>query len=705
MFDAKNNLKQALTSIFHLTWLIIAVVLFAIANRMSYLHAFVFPDWDRFIEKFQQISFWGYFQDTFISLFGLVLFSLAFIGIGLIFLRCLTISGSPLALGVTAFAAGQILLSLLFLSVISLTKLDASFTGIVFGLSIITSAKILWSYCLDLMQAFKAETLNTSQKRVLLTTSIFLSLSLFLTSARLGYDATVDYFSQAKLMALSREAVSFYPENYMIVSSLHPDILFTIIIQLFGDQSARMISWANGIAILITTYLIAEENNVPLTARFYILIILLSSTFFTDLLGDGKVELICTTPILIGIYWMQRGMKSPSKGVFLLIGILFGFAIISRLYNIFLVSFYAVAFYGIGLTNVILREKRAGSDFRWELVLSYAKPILWIFPSLILIGTYHLWQNWLWLGSPFAPINFNQKLSVNNWGWQFDPGLLNTFRAMYPLVVTILNSPQSLGNISPLFIGFLPFLLHKKLRQQMILSQELAHILTASLLTLVLWILIFYTVVEIRYVMFIWVIIFIPLGTLMDVLLNQMTGVMPVASRLVIGLLLGFIALRTFLIAIDTYSPIDRNGQAYCSDFSLCTFFAPVNKYALPGDRVFSLNAFRYYMREDLFVCSSRSNEYENFIKLAQENSPEFWVELYRAGYTFVTYEEIFSVNRSHFGTIPPPDSAPPWLRVKVISSDQKNRLYQIISINPPFTPDISCQKNSSGEWQLFHSR
>lgn len=239
----------------------------------------------------------------------------------------------------------------------------------------------------------------------------------------------------------------------------------------------------------------------------------------------------------------------------------------------------------------------------------------------------------------------------------------------------------------------------------MILSQELAHILTASLLTLVLWILIFYTVVEIRYVMFIWVIIFIPLGTLMDVLLNQMTGVMPVASRLVIGLLLGFIALRTFLIAIDTYSPIDRNGQAYCSDFSLCTFFAPVNKYALPGDRVFSLNAFRYYMREDLFVCSSRSNEYENFIKLAQENSPEFWVELYRAGYTFVTYEEIFSVNRSHFGTIPPPDSAPPWLRVKVISSDQKNRLYQIISINPPFTPDISCQKNSSGEWQLFHSR
>lgn len=698
----KINVKHALATLFHSAWLILVAILFAIANRISYLHAFIFPDWNHFIQKLQQISFWGYFLDIFISLFGLILFSLACTGIGLVLLRSLNISGTPLALGVTAFVIGEILFSLLFLSVISLTKLSVTFTALVFGLSIITGTRDLRSCYLDLVQAFKAKALNAAQKRILLIAAVFLSLSLFLTSARLGYDAVSDYFSQAKLMALSHEATSFFPENYMIVSSLHPDILFTVIIQLFGDQSARMLCWVNGLAILIAAYLIAEENKVSFNSRFYLLVLLFSSTFFIDLLGDGKVELICTIPILISIYWMQRSIKSPSKGVSLLIGILTGFAIISRLYNIFLVSFYTVAFYTIGLIKIILTEKRSGSELKWKPILSYAKPILWLFPSLILMGTYHLWQNWLWLGSPFAPINFAQKLRSTNWEWQFDPGMLNIYRATYPLVVTIFNSPQSLGNISPLFLGFLPFLFHKKIRQQIILSQELVDVLTASLLTLVPWIFFFYTIVEIRYAMFIWVIIFIPTGVLIDVLLSRETGVVLATSRLVIGVLLSFIALRTFLIAIDTYSPIDKNGHAHCSDISFCTFFAPVNQYALPGDRVFSLNAFRYYLRDDLFVCSSRSNEYGNLKVLAQENSPEFWVELYRAGYIFVTYEENFSVNHSRFGAIPSPGIAPPWLRVNVVSSDQKNLSYQLIATDPPFAPDISCQKNSLGEWQLI---
>lgn len=698
----KLNLKYILTASLHSTWLFLIVILFIIANRVSYLHAFIFPDLNRFAIKFSQILLFDYFLDILTSFAGAALFSLACIGIGLITLRTLKLTGTGLATGVTAFASGQIIFSLLFLSIISLTRLTASLTVAVFGLSVIVSIKPIKDFCAEHIKISEIGRLGDSQKRITFISFAFLFLSLFLTSARLGYDSVSDYFSQAKLMALSYEATSFFPENYMIVSSLHPGILFTVVMQLFGDQAARMLSWANGFAILITTYLIAKENNASFNARIYIMALLMSSTFFIDLLGDGKVELISTTPILIGIYWMQKSMSKPSKGVFLLIGLLAGFAIISRLYNIFLVSFYIFTFYLIGLVKVYLKEKQTDTSASWRSTWSTTKPVLWILPTLILIGMYHLWQNWLWLGSPFAPIEFAPKLRSTNWEWQFDPDLLNTYRILYPLTITIFNSPQSLGTISPLFLGFLPILIIKKIQTRISWSRDLVHSVATSLLTLLLWVLLFYTVVEIRYVLFIWVMLFIPTGILIDSLLSQETGVISAISRFTIVSVLAFIILRMIVIAVDTYSPVENNGQARCSDISFCTFFSPMNEIAKPGDRVFSLNAFRYYFRNDLFVCSSRSTEYEKLKHFAQENSPEFWTELYRQGYGFVAYENNFSVYHSRFGTIPSHSIAPAWLKVEVISSEHENLLYQLTAQNPPYEANYSCQKNALGEWQLI---
>jgi len=404
---------------------------------------------------------------------------------------------------------------------------------------------------------------------------------------------------------------------------------------------------------------------------------------------------------------MLRSLISPTRGIFLLIGFLTGFAIISRLYNIFLVSLFVAAFYIIWLIKKIYIDQRDGARSSLKAAFHFALPVFWIFPTLLTIGIFHLWQNWIWLGSPFAPLDFAQKLEAGNWEWQFDPATLNTLRILYPLTVTFFNTPQSLGNITPLFVGFLPFLMLRDIRMRFRLSANLNYLLLVVIITLIPWVLFFYTVVEIRYALFLWTLLFLPTAQLTEHILDFPSKVIALLLRPLFVVLLLFINLRTVIIALATYSPIDANGQPHCYDIDFCTFFEAVNQTAAPGDRVLALNAHRYYMRKDLFACSSRTDEYPLLQDLARKNAPEFWAEVYRQGYRFLTYERNFAVFHSRFGTIPDPQIAPAWLKIEIIASSKNgdNISYLIETDDPPFQPDISCQRdNTQNIWQLIDS-
>lgn len=687
---------------FLVCWLVAAVLIFMDANRTSYLHQLSFTNWEAFVSKSPYIPLASFIFDILFSFAGVTIFSLLCMGVGLVILRYAEIpETSSLAKGVTAFVAGEILFSVLFLSIISVTALSPTLTGIIFVLSGIICTKPLYRFIADRTRRLTDNEWTPGQKGILGAITVIMTLSLLLTSARLGYDAVSDYFSQAKLMASVWEASSFFPDNHMIVSSLHLDILFTILIQMFGDQAARMLSWVNGLAILITGCEIARRNGFPTNARLNFLVLMLTTTAFTDLLGDGKVELISTAPILVAIYWLPISMKSPSRNLFLLIGALAGFSIISRLYNIFIVSVFVAIYYLIALAKSHYPAKTEQARPVLEELKTFAAKVIWLFPTFFGIGFFHIWQNWVWLGSPLAPLEFADNLRSSNWEWKFDPGLLNMLRALYPLTVTFLNSAQSLGTVTPLFIGFLPFVMFKEVRSRLDINEEFLQLLLTSIITLAAWILFFYTIVEIRYVLFIWVLLLLPLGQLMDHIFETQPKLFLSISKVMIGSLMSFIALRIAYISIAAYSPIDSNGQAHCSGIAFCDFFDPINEQAAPGDRVFALNAYRYYFRNDLFDCSTRAHEYIDLKNLATQNSAEFWVELYRRGYRYVAFEGNFSLNHSRFGAVADPGVAPSWLNIVTISSDQVNVSYRLDAKSPPFQPEISCQKNDNGIWIL----
>lgn len=702
------HLEKAIKNALFISWFLISITIFIIFNRTSYIHFFVFPSWSIFFEHIVHLPLLKYLFDIFLSLIGVIIFSLICMGVGLSIMEKITSQPiAKLTLGITAFIVGEILFSFFFLFVISVSQMLPALTIITmlvsFGIGINPLKRYFQSLDKDLSTI---RTLNKWDAAILILAIGVIFLSLMLSSSRLGYDAVSDYFSQAKIMAVSHVSTSFFPGNNMIVSSLHPDILFTAIIQLFGDQSARMFSLVNGISILLMGCAIAEESGYLIRSRIYFVVLLVTSTAFTDLLGDGKVELICTAPIVATIYWLLYSLKHPERNIFLLLGLLTGFAIISRLYNIFLVPVFVMIFYLIHFAKTIFLEKHKGISYNVNEKGKSLLSTLWMLPTIVIILIFHLWLNQQWLGSLFAPLKFRQNLAASNWEWQFNPAKLYLLRILYPFTISFFNTPQSLGNISPLFIGFMPFLSIKNIRTKILIPDGLSSLLVSTVFTLVTWIWLFYTVVEIRYVFFLWLVIFLLAGQWIELSLNALPALLRKFFQFTIIALLSFISLRTISISISTYSPGQKNETFECQDIDFCTFFNIVNQVAKPGDRILALNAYRYYFRPDLFACSSRANEYVSLQDLAKRNPSGFWAEVYRQGYSFVVYENNFSVSHSGFGAIPSPELAPQWLKVRIISSSdsQNNISYMIEADNPPFTPKVSCNQNyDQSIWQLTY--
>ncbi|PWH12588.1 MAG: hypothetical protein DDG60_12425 [Anaerolineae bacterium] len=674
-----------------MTWFFVSLSLFMLVNRATYLQVFIFPEmlpWEQ--DSFRVWNGWTFTIDILCALGGVGIFSLAMLATGLIFLRREQVS--PVQF-LTAFILGEVVLSVVLLSVLSLTGLSPRLTGWLLSLFALPGtfwlARTARERLLDL--PFKRFALDWHPLQWVLLLVYLAALGL--TSTRLGYDAAAYYFAQARLMAVTGQAVFTYSGDAFVVSSFHPGILFTAVIQMFGDQAARMLSWVNGGVIVLTGWEIGKAAGLSARARWFFLTLILTSTAFVDLLGDGKVELISTAPLVVALWWMMDSLQNSACGRFLLIGALLGFSIIARPYNLFLVPVFTVWFYLLQVWPVLRREGLAAA-------LRFARPVLWMFPTLLLMGIFHLWQNDRWLGSPLGPLTYARELDSSDWQWQFDPALLTLLRLLYPLALTFLNTPQSLGNISPLFAGFLPFLLLPEVRARLRFSAPFRSLLFPALLTLLLWISLFFTVVEIRYVFFLWVLLFLFGAQVIEAVFEALPNGYQRLLSAALTVLLAFVFVRTVVIALATYSPVGSSGQAHCDDVPLCTFLQPLNESAPPGARVFVLHAYRYYLRPDLFACSSLSDETEQLSHLSGSGKA-FWTELYRLGFEYVTYEKHYALLRARFGALPALTEAPDWMTVEELISRGQLVIYRLHVRQPPFAPLKTCLPTSDGGWQV----
>jgi len=699
-----SRLLGLLKNSFLLVWVILCVMVSMLfSDSISFIHQFSFNGPQDFPSKLARIEPLYYLGNLLGALIGVLLFSMACVALGAFFLIILKMPKADIrnttdrliTVG-TAFLIGQGILSILSLTLIGIYELTQGAVITILVASYLIGAfslKELFRINLGRFITF-SRSMGKMYRFIIYLSAIILFFCLLYSSSRLSYDAVNSYFSNAKITALTNH-ILFFPDEAYTASAFHIGINYIAIIEVFGDQAARMYSWINGIVILLFSFALGGKLGLSRQAKILTVVLIITSTAFLDLMGDGKIDLACTAPIVSAIYWMVTDSDTRSKNVLLLIGFLAGFGMISRPYNIFLETVFIGLFY-----LVQMYQQKINS--RLDYVL-FVRTILWLSPGIVCLFAFDLATNWMIAGNPLAPLLAILNYKVSTWQWSYDPNLIWVIRLLYPFAVTFMNTPQSLGNISPLFIAFLPSLLSTKIRKNIQISRLLKELIIVTTVTLLLWIVLFFTVSEIRYVFFLWIIFFIVSAQIIEASLEHQEPVIRWSLALTSIVLLIFMALRTVYISLDTYSPLDYEGNPQCYDSPWCKFLEPVNKVAAKGDRVLTLNAYRYYLRTDLFACSSKGMEYSRLEGLSNQNDIAFWEEVYRQGYKFVTYEEEYTQRHLRLGLIPNPGNTPSWLHLEPIYGlpGDAEVAYEIQVKDPPFESQTDCRKTDARIWEV----
>lgn len=675
-------------------WSFVCLVIFMYyPGALSQIHDVSF--YDNAISKItlSRISPIKFVSDTLLAFWGMVFFGIACIALGrrvisLFFQRSESLADQQTIFRQflpTYFLVGNTVFSVVLLLVAATTTLTWKHSLIILSLGFLSGAGQLKG-----LHNFVSSDIKHTKKLFLILTLVILAGSLFQSSARISYDASSTYFSLAKLTAINQQA-EYFLDNTFVASISQSTILYAAIIQLFGDQSARMISWLLGAVTIYLSVELARLIGASKSARSILPILILTSTAFLDLMGDGKVDLFSSAYALAGIYWLLKTgeiNQGTTRSLFVLSGYFTGFACILRPNNVFLLGLFFLVYF--------LQQWKNG---RLTIVQVF-QHTWWIFLGAVFLAVYHLVINKIIMGSPFAFWSVVTKINPVDGPWDYNPDIVWVYRFLYPLVVTFKNSGASLGNISPLVLVFLPFLMFTVIRSQITPTESGKDLYFISATVLLAWIFLFFTVVEVRYVFFLWIILYIPIAEIIARMLVSPSVILQKISITCVVLLAGFILARSIYISISTYSPVDKFGNPHCYDIEYCDQIGPINEAAKLGERVLVLNPFRYYLRTDLFTCSTKGDEYRRLQETFQTGEVFFWEEVYRQGYHYIAFDINYSKLHLNIDIIPNPDSVPNWMELKMLygSPDHITSTYKINILSPPPVEiENKCSLTSNG--------
>lgn len=688
-----------------LLWVVLSIFVFVwIPGKVTYVQWSDMAEWPLLVGKLGRLNPTQDFINLFLAFIGAAIFSLACITLGGFVFRKIRIGSTfdaktglaGLALMATEFLIGHGIFSVIFLTLGALYDLTPWIVTLVLAVGFLAGVRTIKGSLMEAYGSLKFLLLEMPAGKweiaiVWLSISI-LAVCLFYSSTLISYDATAIYFSDAKLTAMTQH-VEFFTDNVFVASVFHTVIQYTALIQLFGDQAARMFSWVSGIVFLVFCIALGERAGLSKRAIILLSAFLLTTTAFIDLTGDGKVDLISSAPAIASVYWIVTDAlnKKPSISLLLLAGFFSGLAVIARPYNALLLGILIILFY---LQQVFRKDNTENNK-----VSSFINPIIWIGAGAIGLGIFHLFANWILLNDPLDFLKSTASINPEAGPWGFDPSEWWMVRLLYPIVVTYYNSPETLGNITPLLIAFLPALLIRDIRRSLLLTRMMRILLISAIASLMTWLLFVFTVYEIRYVLFLWAILYMPVAELAALAVDVEDPVFRRIAQILVTALLAFMSIRAIYISLDRYSPVDSQGNPQCN----CRFLASVNNEATLGDRVLTLSAFRYYLRSDLFACSTKHAEYNRLKEAAARGNEAFWLEAYRQGYKYLLYDYDYTTKHLLMGIIPGPDNAPDWIKLIPLYSETSDlhRTYRIEVSDPPRVSEVSCNMDSSGIWEL----
>lgn len=363
------------------------------------------------------------------------------------------------------------------------------------------------------------------------------------------------------------------------------------------------LSFLFGIGLL--AWRLNEDRRIAVIA----VLMMLSTPAFYAMMGGGKVDNASAQYGIAAFVWLLLWPRAGVQaGIFA--GLCLGWAVASRYTNVIILP--GLLLFGA----LIARDLSKGSGTEWpasDLRRQTFQLILGCGLAAALAGLPMLIKNWLLVGCPLAP---QMGCDTASWSAIFRTHTAHLQNltlldfALYPFTWTFASRESMLGNISPLFLGFAPFLFFYYGTP---IVKNTRAVGLAGLASLAAWFAIEPLVLFSRFLLIPLALLTIPLSAAVcaadrEVQHRPTRWLIKLASVIVLLFLVfesrGVVHAGRYLMAIDSREDRYRNLNGY--DVAIW-----LNAHVREGERVAvgNYNGHKYFVEPRLLLASESSEE------------------------------------------------------------------------------------------------
>jgi hypothetical protein len=491
-------------------------------------------------------------------------------------------------------------------------------------------------------------------------------------------DAAALYMVLPKLFAHSERFLSLGGYESAMSLGLHGELHFAALMSLGSDWMAKLFTWPVSVACALLLAGLARLAGVGRRGQWLVISMVFTSSAFTLLIGDGKVDIFGAAMGIATFCWIFLNEYVSDGLPQLVTGLFAGFAVVAKMSYapsiitciVLIILWHNLVIVGRGILDVDNLKKLSGKFF-------------WLFLGMSLPIAVHLIKNWVLINEPFAPFFFLKGNpfagSWTNQKW-FSPKVIKKIILTYPLALTYGRYPMQYGTMSTMVLAFIPLVLLLP-KPKRLTTSSMFQITIIGLLGVVIWKLIRPGIFAPRYILYsLMLLIPVAAGCAEYVSKNYKE------SRWLAGLIVAtcIVSLCINITDIQNYNYNSQlvNYISGRSDDSAVIGPAyraaeKLNNTAEIGERVLSMTYQTFWYRPDLLVSLSHGNRKDRkFLKTLNNISPEeVWNFFYAEGFRYVFLNEATHAYINKFLNL---KQVPNWLEVQIIFEEKDYKIYRL---------------------------
>jgi len=508
-------------------------------------------------------------------------------------------------------------------------------------------------------------------------------------------DAEAFYMAYPKIIAAS-ERVTPMPTYWSFSQvGLIGEMHFAALMQLSGVQAAKLFVWPISLASAIMLMGVAAESGLGRIGQWFAVMILVTSTAFTNHITDGKVDLFAAALGIAAFYWALKVTGGAWRQSALAIaGLCTGFAVVAKLP-------YVVALLPSIFVLLVGREYLGEASTKQRSLMSLFSVAGQFGFWIIVAAIPHMIKNGLFFGAPFTPIIGPPELTTLTEQVWLPPETTGWVVLTYPFAL-VFSDYVGGGKISFLWLAFL-FLTPLLPRAKPLLHSSLAQLTAVALVGTALWVFVKPSVLAPRYILAT-LLMFVPLAAGAAEHVYQIEDKRRWLGVAVVSLLI--VALTIAIQGPVKKWPLSlmRYAGGKLSECELAKKYCPsltrLNERASPGARVYFAGYYGFWLRPDLLQC--RQTPTDERLLASSETTRKRWTTLFERGFRYVVIDK--STHQSALVAFDP-SQVPDWMNNENIWDDSRMAIYEVKARKKQYAANVACRQISNPAWDVVELR